>query len=160
MLRAFLVQEDAYGADGSVFRLETNIDDSTGEQLGFVMEMLLAAGAYDVHYIPCMMKKNRPGYILNVICSKEKIPELESIIFTQTTTIGIRRIECGRSVLPRTIRKIQTELGEAEVKEVILPGGTKRCYPEYKSVVSLCEKTGRSYYDVFSLVRQECFRED
>lgn len=62
-----------------VCKLETNIDDSTGEVLGHVMELLMSHGAKDVHYIPVMMKKNRPAYLLNVLCDEEKRKELETI---------------------------------------------------------------------------------
>ena len=80
-------------------KLETDIDDCSGEVLGYVMKKLFKAGAKDVHYAPVFMKKNRPAWELTVICGEEKAEELEKIIFTETTTIGIREYPLGRSVL-------------------------------------------------------------
>lgn len=142
-----------------IYKLETNIDDCSGEELGYVMERLLAAGARDVHYMPVYMKKNRPAYQLNVICKKEQVSKLESIIFTETTTIGIRRQKMERSVLPRRMIKVMTDLGEAIVKECFLPDGIGiRYYPEYDSVVKLCEISGKPYREVYRLVLERCER--
>ena len=82
-------------------KLETDIDDCSGEVLGYVMKKLFKAGAKDVHYAPIFMKKNRPAWELTVICREDKAEELEQIIFTETTTIGIREYPLGRSVLDR-----------------------------------------------------------
>ena len=135
--------DDSYGNTAQkdvVYRLETNIDDCTGENLGYVMERLFEAGARDAHYTPVYMKKNRPAYQLNVICDRESVPEMEKIIFQETTTIGIRKTEMERTVLERSAGKISTSLGEAEVKICILPDGEKRCYPEYESVRRAAEE--------------------
>ena len=152
ILRAMMIQEIAETKiqDNTVYKLETNIDDSNGEQLGYVMDLLLKAGAFDVHYMPCFMKKNRPGYMLSVICDRSMIPELEHIIFTQTTTIGIRRMKYERSILPRKTYTVQTIWGEAAVKEVVLDSGEKRIYPEYESIVKICRETGLPYAKVYS----------
>ena len=120
ILRAMLI-EACDGTDDTenntesdaICKLETNIDDCSGEVLGYTMERLFAAGARDVHYMPVFMKKNRPGWQLNVICDETKIAELEQIIFEETTTIGIRRIPVERSVLDRQIQKVMTPLREA-----------------------------------------------
>lgn len=74
-----------------IVRLETNLDDCTGECLGYAMECLLAAGARDVFYTPVFTKKNRPAYLLTVLCKEEDRQKLEEIIFMETTSIGIRR---------------------------------------------------------------------
>ena len=152
ILRAMMIKEsEVQNDDGNmVYKLESNIDDSNGEQLGFVMELLLKAGAFDVHYVPCFMKKNRPGWLLNVICSKDMVPELEQIIFKNTTTIGIRRMKYERSILPRKTYTVQTAWGEAGVKEVTLPDGEKRIYPEYESMSKICKETGLSYSTVYA----------
>ena len=133
ILRAMLIKEKTEEKD-TIYKLESNIDDCSGEALGYVMEELLKAGARDVHYIPVYMKKNRPAWMLNVICSKEDIEKLESVIFKETTTIGIRRVEMERTVLKREIKKVQTVYGEALVK-VCMTEGQTGYYPEYESVV-------------------------
>lgn len=135
----------------AICKLETNIDDCSGEILGYTMERLFAAGARDVHYMPVFMKKNRPGWQLNVICDETKIAELEQIIFEETTTIGIRRSPVERSVLDRQIQKVMTPLGEAEVK-VCRIGQKKKIYPEYESVVRLCKEHHMTYQEVFDFI--------
>ena len=90
ILRAMIIEDQDENKD-VVVKLESNVDDCSGEALGYVMDRLLKAGARDVHYIPVFMKKNRPAYQLNVICSEEDVAKLENIIFEETTTIGIRK---------------------------------------------------------------------
>ena len=158
ILRAMLI-EACEGADNTenntesdaICKLETNIDDCSGEVLGYTMEKLFAAGARDVHYMPVFMKKNRPGWQLNVICDETKIAELEQIIFEETTTIGIRRIPVERSVLDRQLQKVMTPLGEAEVK-ICQIGQKKKIYPEYESVVKLCKENHMTYQEVYETI--------
>lgn len=153
ILRALLIQTESAEKD-YIYKLESNIDDCTGEALGFVMERLLEAGARDVHYIPVYMKKNRPAYQLNVICKEPDISRLEQIIFEETTTIGIRRQQMERSVLKREIKRLQTSLGEVQVKICTLPSG-KRVYPEYSSVVEMCKMHRISYQDAYQMIERE-----
>ena len=151
------VEKDNSDGRDVIYKLESNIDDCSGEALGYVMDRLLEAGARDVHYMPVYMKKNRPAYQLNVICNKEQIPELENIIFAETTTIGIRRQKMERSVLPRRSVEIMTDLGGAAVKECRLPkDGEVRYYPEYDSVAELCRTSGKSYQEVYHLIVEQC----
>lgn len=138
--------------EGFIFKLETNIDDCSGEVLGYTMERLFEAGARDVHYFPVYMKKNRPGWQLNVICEEEKIAQLEQIIFEETTTIGIRRIRVERSVLGRNIEKVQTPYGDALVKICHLRDETI-IYPEYESVVKICKENKLPYQEIYDIVR-------
>lgn len=132
-----------------IYKLEANIDDATGEMLGHAMDCLFAAGAKDVHYFPVFMKKNRPGWQLNVICLEQDIKKLENIIFTETTTIGIRKIKVERTVLPREIETKSTEYGDVRVKVCTLPDGTKRSYPEYDDINNICNKTGKSFFEIY-----------
>lgn len=144
-----------------IYKLETNIDDSSGEVLGYVLDRLMQAGAKDAHYLPVYMKKNRPAYQLDVICEEGLIPVLEHIIFTETTTIGIRRMRMERSVLPRRNVEILTELGNAMVKECRLPeSGEVRYYPEYDSVVSLCKTSGKPFREVYRLIVEQCKKKE
>lgn len=149
ILRAMLIEPGA-SAD-TIWRLETNLDDCTGEALGYTLETLLSAGARDVYYTPIYMKKNRPGVLLSVICREEDIPRLEQIIFRNTTTIGIRRVKMERAILERKLKTVETPLGEAQVKICSLQGET-RVYPEYESVAALCRKHGVSWQEAFALV--------
>lgn len=156
LLRAMLIRENGQGSAGDfIYKLETNIDDCTGEALGYVMERLIEAGARDVHYIPVFMKKNRPAYELNVICKEEDIEKLENIIFRETTTIGIRRQRMERSVLKRKVQTITTSLGEAKVKLCYMEKAV-RAYPEYESVRDLCRKHGFSFQEVYQRIAEEC----
>lgn len=154
MLRAMIIEEEKAIEKDHIFKLESNIDDCSGEILGFVMDRLFEAGARDVHYLPVFMKKTRPAYQLNVICTEEDIEEMERIIFEETTTIGIRRIRMERSILKREIKNIKTSLGEAQVKICGLESG-KRIYPEYSSVVALCKKHQMTFQYVYDLIRKE-----
>lgn len=157
ILRALLIETPASfenSEEDIIWKLESDIDDCGGEVLGFTMEQLLKAGARDVHYIPVQMKKNRPAYELCVLCLKEDIPVMEQIIFSNTTTIGIRRCRMVRTVLKREIQTVNTSYGEADVKVCTIPGceetgAEKRCYPEYESVAELCRKTGKSYEEIY-----------
>lgn len=156
ILRAMLIENtdaaQAHGNDGDIYKLESNIDDCSGEVLGYALERLFEAGARDVHYHPVYMKKNRPGWQLNVICDACDVEKLEHIIFRETTTIGIRRIKLERSVLAREEATVDTSYGSARVKLCVLPDGGRRCYPEYESVAEICRRHGKSYNEVYQMV--------
>lgn len=163
MLRTMLIKPENQEKDGttaenmekdSIFRLETNIDDSTGEMFGTAMERLLEAGAKDVSYTPIFMKKNRPAYQLNVICKEGDCEKLEKILFEETTTIGIRKTKMERVILKRETKEISTSLGKVTVKICSLPSG-KRIYPEYEEAKKLCRQHGLSYYEVCRRIQKE-----
>ncbi len=146
MLRAMWISEAA--DENHIVKLETDIDDSTGEELGFVLERLYEAGAREVHFSPIYMKKNRPAYELIVICMPEQADELERIIYMETTTIGIRRQMMERTVLDRKQITVDTSYGPVEAKQVTLPDGSSRIYPEYESVKEIARKNGVSFQQV------------
>lgn len=164
LVRAILLEvKDEPGRD-TVVKLESNIDDCTGETLGYVMERLFAAGARDVHYFPVFMKKNRPAYQINVICDEARVPQMEQIIFRETTTIGIRRIHMERSVLPRSAGTVETAYGPVQVKICEIPGGCgsasqTRVYPEYESVARLSRENDISYTQMYQQVVDACKNE-
>lgn len=159
ILRAMLIEPVSADKDSCrpdvIYKLETNMDDCTGEMMGYTMEALMQAGARDVHYFPVYMKKNRPAYQLNVLCNEADIPKLEQIIFEQTTTIGIRRQRMERSILPRKVETIQTVYGEVQVK-VCERNGKKRTYPEYDSIIRICRQTGSPYPEVYRKLLEIC----
>lgn len=155
-LRAILLREDQSGEaeKDRICKLECNIDDCSGEALGLAMDYLLAAGARDVHYTPVFMKKNRPAYQLNVICSIGDIQRMEQIIFENTTTIGIRRMEMERSILKRELKILKTSLGEIQYK-ICKMGDRVRVYPEYESIASICSQSGLSYGEAYQIALNE-----
>lgn len=168
ILRAMLIEEqsaeegddDFSGCNGkresqmeTIYRLETDIDDSTGEQLGFAMERLMEAGAKDVHFQPIYMKKNRPAYELIVICKEADIPSMETILFRETTTIGVRRMKMERTTLERKYDIVSTKFGDVEVKVCTLPDGSVHVYPEYESVAKLAKEKGIPFQDVVNVLK-------
>ncbi len=153
ILRAMLIEAREALEKDTVCKLETNIDDCTGEALGYVMEKLLQAGAKDVFYLPVYMKKNRPAWMLNVICEEADRTRLEEIIFRQTTTIGIRRTQMERTVLQRTQISVASRYGEAQVKVCEISGG-RRYYPEYESVARICGEKGLSFGEVYQAIAE------
>lgn len=147
ILRAMII-ETGEGKD-EVVKLESDIDDATGEILGYTMEKLMKAGALDVHYSPIYMKKNRPAWELTVICKKDKKDLLEDIIFQETTTIGIREFpSVMRTILEREAKEKDTPYGKIKVKEVTIKG-EKRIYPEYESVKQRAEENHLPFQTVF-----------
>ena len=135
----------------TIIKMETNIDDCSGEVLGFVMERLMKAGARDVHYVPVFMKKNRPAWVLNVICKEEDIETLQNIIFEETTTIGIRYSRMERTILPRETRTLPTPWGEVLAKVCTL-NGKEQLYPEYESVAQLSREKEIPFAEIYRYI--------
>ena len=158
VLRAMLIEEDAAADDAPaeerMWLLESNIDDACGEMLGLAMELLLEGGAADVWHTPICMKKSRPASMLSVLCRAEDVPRMEDLLFTHTTTIGIRKTPVCRTALPRAIRMVQTRLGTAAVK-ICRHGGRRYCYPEYESVRRICRERGVDYQEAYAVIREE-----
>lgn len=144
ILRAMLLESGSAEAADTIWRLESNLDDCSGEVLGFVMDELFAAGARDVYYTPIYMKKNRPAVQINIICREQDVDKLQNILFCNTTTIGVRRCRMERTILPREIRQIDTPYGKVQVK-VCRIGEEVRAYPEYASVSELCKTHNMSF---------------
>ena len=140
--------EEAVNFNRQMWVLEANLDDSTGEMLGFAMEALLEAGAADVWYSPIFMKKNRPAYQLSVLCKEDVRERLEDILFVHTTTIGIRRYPAERTVLERQIQQVETKYGVVDVK-VCCYKNKAFCYPEYESIRKICRDKGIDFQSVY-----------
>ena len=153
VLRAMLL-ETSQEEDRTMWVLETNLDDCTGEMLGLAMEMLLDAGAADVWYTPIHMKKNRPAYMMSVLCRESSIEAMEEIILTQTTTIGIRRYPTERTVLERSEIQVETSYGPADVKMCAYKG-RKFFYPEYESIRRICMEQGADFQTAYHQVRRK-----
>lgn len=157
VLRAFLIEESGKTDNGNSFlrdeivELQTNIDDSSGENLGFLSELLFQNGALDVVFTPCFMKKGRPANVLTVLCREEVAESLETLIFLHSSAIGIRHSKKNRVVLPREEISVSTEWGSVRAKTVRI-SDVRKVYPEYDSVRDVCKKTSLSFDVVYRKV--------
>jgi uncharacterized protein (TIGR00299 family) protein len=139
-----------------LWKLETEVDDCTGEALGRVLERLYAAGAAEAHFLPAYMKKNRPGYQIEVLCGAGKVAELERVLFEETTTIGVRRCPLWRTCLDREKVELETAYGALVAKLVTLPDGERRAYPEHDSVERLANAARVSYQRAWRAAMAAC----
>ena len=122
--------------------LETTVDDLSPQVMGYVTEKLLSEGALDVFVIPAQMKKNRPGSLLTVLCDKENAQRMRKILFSETSTIGVRTREERRDCLEREIISVNTQWGMVRVKEARLNGAVTNCVPEYEDCRRVAEENG------------------
>ena len=154
ILRVLLLNVDEKKESDRVFVLESNIDDASGEMLGAAMEKLFAAGALDVHYVPCFMKKNRPGYLLRVIASESDVPALEAAVFESTSTIGLRKYAVERTCMKREVVPVKLSCGEILAKRCEF-GALVRFYPEYESVKKLSGASGTPFAELYRAAAEE-----
>ena len=130
--------------------METNVDDCTGEILGYTLEKLFESKALDVFYTPIFMKKGRPAYKLTVACRKKDMLNLQNIIFKETTTIGIRYRFESRTELKREFIEINTKYGKIKAKKVVNNGETY-VYPEYESMKKIASKNNIPLKELYKL---------
>ena len=156
-LRAMIVADAE--SDGKLYVIETNIDDCTAEELGLTMEKLFQAGAFDVHFEPCFMKKNRPAYMLRAIVPEKLLPTAENIIFANTSTIGLRKYAVERRCMEREIRPVALPEGTVLVKKC-WTDGIVRYNPEYESVKTLSEQTGVPFRKLYDAARKAAEEQD
>ncbi|MBR2823458.1 MAG: nickel pincer cofactor biosynthesis protein LarC [Clostridia bacterium] len=149
-LRAFLGETETRRE--VISRLDCNLDDMTGEALGFAMEQLFAAGALDVYTTPIGMKKSRPGILLSVICQREDGDRMAEILMRHTTTLGVRRQDLSRYVLKRRIDTVETPYGPVRVKRAA-GMGTEKAKAEYEDLAALAREHGVSLETIRKSVR-------
>jgi uncharacterized protein (DUF111 family) len=125
-----------------VLRLEANLDDLSPEITGATMEKLLRAGALDVWLTPIQMKKSRPGVLLSVLCEEPALAPLTDLIFTETSTFGLRVERVTRLKLERRFVQAQTPYGEVTIKQGLRQGRILQSAPEFESCRQLSEQTG------------------
>lgn len=139
-----------------IFMVETNIDDMSSELLGNdFQDKLLQAGALDFYYTQIIMKKGRPGTLISVFTSKERVQDVTQYLIENTTTIGVRSYAAQRQALKRSFKTIKTSLGDVDVKEVELPSGKKRVTIEYESCKKIATRLNRPVSEIFSALNRE-----
>ncbi|MCG8407372.1 MAG: nickel pincer cofactor biosynthesis protein LarC [Phycisphaerales bacterium] len=131
-----------------VILLEANLDDATGEQIGYTCDRLFEAGALDVFTTPILMKKNRPGTLLSVLAPVEKEAECERVIFAETTTFGLRRDVRTRRKLERRSEAVSTPYGTIRVKMGLQNGDVMKTAPEYDDCAAAARAHGVSLREV------------
>ncbi len=141
-LRAFLLEAGGPAME-RVMVLETNVDHLTGVEFGGVFGELLAAGALDVLFLPGVMKKNRPGGLLQILCRPEDLARIRDLAFAQTMSLGLRITETRRAVLPRAATTRPTPWGDLPAKETTVDG-ERYARPEFEALQALARRTGRS----------------
>jgi uncharacterized protein (TIGR00299 family) protein len=122
--------------------VETNLDDTTGELIGYCVDQLWQQAPLDVWTTAIQMKKQRPGITISVLCRQEQIENIERILFSETTTLGIRRFPVDRTLLNREPCRLNTPWGEVKGKKATLPDGTEKIAPELESVKQLAAEKG------------------
>jgi uncharacterized protein (TIGR00299 family) protein len=120
--------------------LEANLDDLNPQVFGYVLDRLLAEGALDVFSMPVQMKKNRPGTLLTILCKPEDAAKLTQIVFTETTTLGVRQRQEQRNTLARRWVPVSTPWGEVRMKIASLNGTVTNYAPEYEDCRRIAEE--------------------
>ncbi len=137
-----------------VIELTCNLDNVTGEVLGFVMERLLQAGALDVWYTPIQMKKNRPAVQLSLLAQPEDADALAVLVLRETPTLGLRRQRWSRAKAARATREVDTPWGIVRVKIKSLAGEVISAAPEYEDCAAIAAQAGIALAEVLAVARE------
>ena len=135
-----------------IYELSCNLDDMTGEELGFAMEVLLSAGALDVYTLPIGMKKNRPGVKLSVLCRESQQEDMAKLLLKHTTTLGVRAVPCRRYTLNRRVETLSTPYGPVR-KKVSEGYGVRKEKLEYDDLEKIGKEQGLSLAQVLEKIR-------
>jgi uncharacterized protein (TIGR00299 family) protein len=156
ILRVFVGETTATASSTErdrVWMLETNLDDVPAEVIGYCFDQLFAAGALDVFSTPIQMKKNRPGVLLSVLAPESALAVLETILFRETETFGIRRYAVERSKLEREVVTVATPWGPIRGKRGWRAGGPSVFTPEYEDCARVARQHGIALREVYATVR-------
>ena len=138
-----------------VWILETNLDDCPAEVIGYCFERLFAAGALDVFAVPIQMKKNRPGVLLSVIAPPSAVPDLETVLFRETGTFGVRRFSAARSKLRREVVTVETPWGAVQAKRGWRDGQAAIVTPEYEDCARIARGNGVPLREVYRVIERQ-----
>ena len=153
ILRIFLGETDSTLEYDEVMLVEVNIDDMNPELYSFIFDKLFDNGALDVFVTPVIMKKGRPGNVLSVLCEKGNLREISSILFQETTTIGLRTSVVNRLKLKREVIEIDTKFGKMKAKKVIFNNKVK-IVPEYDECRNIAESRNIPLIDIYKMVQE------
>ena len=134
--------------------LETNMDDISPQVLGYVQEQLFTLGALDVWYTPIQMKKNRPGVLLSVLVPESLEGHAVTLLFQETSTLGVRKREVQRHIVEREMREVETKFVRVPVKVKFLEGVIVAVTPEYDACRAIALEKEIPLQEVLALVTQ------
>lgn len=143
------IGEDENKYQDNILQIETNIDDLSPQIYDYLFERLFSKGALDVFLTPVIMKKTRPAVILSVLCKEEDLDNLKNVIFSETTTTGIRIQKINRIALERKIVKVNTKFGKVRMKLVEKDGKILKKIPEYDDCKNIAMKHKIPLKDVY-----------
>lgn len=144
---------DSEHTDGGLIMVQANLDDMNPEWTSYITDLLLAEGANDVFWVPIIMKKGRPGVMLNVLAAEEKLPRVETVIFRETTTLGLRYIRTTCHRLGRSFEKVETRFGPLSVKVGYHRGEAVQFAPEFRECEEAAKRHGVPLKEVYDEVR-------
>jgi len=154
VLRVMIGEVDSGGVtDEKLWMIETNLDDVSSQILGYVMERAFELGARDCYFTSVQMKKNRPGVLLSILTEENRKSELMDLLFTETTTLGVRTYEVMRRALDRELVKVETPYGLIDVKVAKLNGRVVNEMPEFEQCREAAQKAGVALKEVEDATR-------
>ena len=146
--------------EDNVMLIECAVDDMNGEWLGYLMETLFNGGALDAFYLPSHMKKNRPGVYIQILCGRDKFHDMVKILFSESTTIGLRYREVSRIKLKRRKISVMTDLGKIDVKQIVDIEGNIRIAPEYDICRKIAMEKGLPLKAVYEMITRSQKKDD
>jgi uncharacterized protein (TIGR00299 family) protein len=149
----------ASGSSDEIILIETNIDDISPQVLGYVMDRSFELGALDCWFTPIQMKKNRPATLLSVLCPAEKRADVSRLLYTETTTLGLRVRNVERECLSRELVSVTTRFGRVDVKVARLDGQIVNAMPEYDQIRKIAIDSGLPFRVVHEEVTSQVARE-
>jgi len=155
LLRVLIGETIPNIAPDEMWIVETNIDNMSGEILGYVMEKLFEAGAVDAYFTPIQMKKGRPGIIISAIVAESNLSSVELVLLNQTTTFGIRKYKVVRTILTREFKEVDSQFGKIKVKIGKYNGDIKSFSPEYEDCKRIAEERGIPLKQVYSIISKD-----
>ncbi|WP_100407554.1 nickel insertion protein [Bacillus solitudinis] len=141
--------------DDQMLKVEVNLDDISGEWLGYVMDQLFECGANDVFYTPIYMKKNRPGVLVQLLCNRDKLEAIRDILLKETTTLGIRYYPITVFRAERSVRSVETKWGPITVKEGFYNGQVVQRAPEFEE----CKQIAKTHNVPLKNVYEQVWRQ-
>ncbi|MCZ2493162.1 nickel insertion protein [Dellaglioa carnosa] len=134
--------------------IEANIDDQTGEELGYLMKKLMSEGSYDAFFTPIQMKKNRPAYKVTALCNPLDQEKITKLFLKYSSTLGVRYQTLNRTIMKRHFDSVKTEYGVVGIK-IATYEEIKKYSPEYDDCEKIAKENQLSLAEVYQLVSNE-----